>query len=853
MHKNNVFVGDQALVLEDVKCRGKLATKKRKRKKDEDAAAMEDNPAEENPENSPENCPCGPVKWLHVHHNHEWLASFQVSQTERMWINQLESSKNVTFQLQAIAGLAALDKVTYSTVNALNTCARNKRTYHRVRSEAALALAKIAGEPTNWAGVNTLLNLYREAFFNPDTQEADAEGSEAADKGSMDPADQLVSAATGVAIGMLRDEDGHSPQEASDFLLELLRLAPHDTVTFSASERTVYLLKGVGLLALDAEERLEAALGAVEVCLQRDKIFASPQMMITCAGLQATSSLLLEHHRRYPEADCRLLDRSLFLLRAHTLRHLPHNVRTIAHVCVIMLESLRRGSKHGFQALIEVVEEEASPRVKADVIAAAKDAMVVFRRSMHEPLSTGDMYDLLDFALAPEMPVQVTYKIFELVQQLGRRPLCLHRASDEDLHREFCARVQEEQRTLATLAQARPAMADMGRVGSRPTKKTVILQDPAMDAPPSPSLQSYTTESGHTFQVGQRIRGKWRNGSQWYGGSIDRIHANGRFDVRYDDGDLERDVGIDRVIPEGGWQFSSATAQELVTSSKKQSSGGAKQSKQSGDPDAQASAPEPPKEKVLTEEEKKQKLVEELMRLASKILNGIRSARAARYFMKPVDVNSFGGESQEQKEKALNEYLKVIGGVSMDLGTITDKARGGKYTSPLDFRDNMRQIFINSRKFNSDHPESVVYMSGEKLSEAFESKWKESGIEELWEAGEIRPLIHRVESRAHASAMGGHGSADPLYKRGQKVTFEDERTQKMWSACLLVLKDVKTNAKAWPFLKPVNPVSDNAPNYFEIVKTPMDLATITDKLASRVYPNVAAFKSDMELVFENCR
>ena len=47
-----------------------LATKKRKRKKDEEAAAMEDNPAEENPENSSENCPCGPVKWLHVHHNH---------------------------------------------------------------------------------------------------------------------------------------------------------------------------------------------------------------------------------------------------------------------------------------------------------------------------------------------------------------------------------------------------------------------------------------------------------------------------------------------------------------------------------------------------------------------------------------------------------------------------------------------------------------------------------------------------------------------------------------------------------------------------------------------------------------
>eukprot|EP00212_Chloropicon_laureae_P001071 CAMPEP_0198457516 /NCGR_PEP_ID=MMETSP1453-20131121/30365_1 /TAXON_ID=1461543 ORGANISM="Unidentified sp., Strain RCC701" /NCGR_SAMPLE_ID=MMETSP1453 /ASSEMBLY_ACC=CAM_ASM_001118 /LENGTH=99 /DNA_ID=CAMNT_0044182251 /DNA_START=1 /DNA_END=297 /DNA_ORIENTATION=+ len=99
--------------------------------------------------------------------------------------------------------------------------------------------------------------------------------------------------------------------------------------------------------------------------------------------------------------------------------------------------------------------------------------------------------------------------------------------------------------------------------------------------------------------------------------------------------------------------------------------------------------------------------------------------------MKPVSVLSFGGETQEQKEKAFNQYLEIVGGKLMDLGTVTERARGGKYDNPLNFRDDMRQIFINCRKFNTD-PESIVSKAGEKLSETFETRWKESGIEELW-------------------------------------------------------------------------------------------------------------------------
>ena len=62
-------------VLEEIKCHGKLAAKR------------EEGRQEETPD---EKEPCGPVKWLGVHHNFSG-SPFEVSQPEKMWINQLEA------------------------------------------------------------------------------------------------------------------------------------------------------------------------------------------------------------------------------------------------------------------------------------------------------------------------------------------------------------------------------------------------------------------------------------------------------------------------------------------------------------------------------------------------------------------------------------------------------------------------------------------------------------------------------------------------------------------------------------------------------------------------------------------
>lgn len=57
---------------------------------------------------------------------------------------------------------------------------------------------------------------------------------------------------------------------------------------------------------------------------------------------------------------------------------------------------------------------------------------------------------------------------------------------------------------------------------------------------------------------------------------------------------------------------------------------------------------------------------------------------------------------------------------------------------------------------------------------------------------------------------------------------------------------------AFPFSMPVDPVALNLPLYTTVVKEPMDLGTVRQKLSNKKYPNATKFQEDVERTFENC-
>ncbi len=54
------------------------------------------------------------------------------------------------------------------------------------------------------------------------------------------------------------------------------------------------------------------------------------------------------------------------------------------------------------------------------------------------------------------------------------------------------------------------------------------------------------------------------------------------------------------------------------------------------------------------------------------------------------------------------------------------------------------------------------------------------------------------------------------------------------------------------FMQPVDPVAHGAPNYYQVIKRPMDLSNIKAKLDDSAYHDQEDFADDIRLMFSNC-
>ncbi|SPP86933.1 nucleosome-remodeling factor subunit NURF301 isoform X1 [Drosophila guanche] len=66
-----------------------------------------------------------------------------------------------------------------------------------------------------------------------------------------------------------------------------------------------------------------------------------------------------------------------------------------------------------------------------------------------------------------------------------------------------------------------------------------------------------------------------------------------------------------------------------------------------------------------------------------------------------------------------------------------------------------------------------------------------------------------------------------------------------------LIKQIQSHKSAWPFMEPVDP--DEAPDYYIVIKEPMDLKRMETKLESKAYTKLADFIGDMTKIFDNCR
>lgn len=275
-----------------------------------------------------------------------------------------------------------------------------------------------------------------------------------------------------------------------------------------------------------------------------------------------------------------------------------------------------------------------------------------------------------------------------------------------------------------------------------------------------------------------------------------------------------------------------------------------------------------------------------------KALQSLRRMKDAGPFNQPVDFVTL----------QIPTYPDVIKN-PIDLKTMEEKLKGGKYEFVEQYTADFNQIIQNSEIFNGlTHP---VTLSAHNIKASFEKQMsnlpapdvvepaKEDKKKKATAPAPAAPKPPPVRRESRSSVGGGTAKSPaaasptqtfalgpqgvPLIRRDSTVNdgrpkreihppaprdlpyANQKPKKKKFQLELRFCQEVITEMKktrhqlyGGPFMTPVDAVALNIPQYFKIIKKPMDLSTIEKKLSSGQYENAKEFEADIRLMFQNC-
>ncbi|KAJ2997055.1 hypothetical protein HDV02_005925 [Globomyces sp. JEL0801] len=177
-----------------------------------------------------------------------------------------------------------------------------------------------------------------------------------------------------------------------------------------------------------------------------------------------------------------------------------------------------------------------------------------------------------------------------------------------------------------------------------------------------------------------------------------------------------------------------------------------------------------------------------------KVFKKLLSHPNSHWFMAPVDPVALN----------LPTYFQIIKN-PMDLGTIKKKLERGDYETELSFAEDVRLVFANATSFNP--PGSQVYIDASLLRMSFNREFDE-------------------QSNSNAATKSFQEIAQII-------------VEKLWESTHSAI-----------FRYPVD--GTLYPEYYNAIKTPIDLQTIVGKIVDLKYKSLYEFDEDIALLLSNC-
>lgn len=159
--------------------------------------------------------------------------------------------------------------------------------------------------------------------------------------------------------------------------------------------------------------------------------------------------------------------------------------------------------------------------------------------------------------------------------------------------------------------------------------------------------------------------------------------------------------------------------------------------------------------------------------------------------------------------------------------------------------DYYRNDFDSLEDDTFDVPRRVMPLAGMSSSE------RKNLIDRLREELERIRAFHKNVTLTLTRASKSLGVSRCSSGPGEKVAPVSACTMLRMKQCETLLKRLMSHPDGWLFNTPVDVVKLNIPDYFTIIKHPMDFGTVKSKLTSGTYSSPSEFSADVRLTFSN--
>ncbi|KAG6633274.1 transcription factor GTE10-like isoform X1 [Carya illinoinensis] len=188
--------------------------------------------------------------------------------------------------------------------------------------------------------------------------------------------------------------------------------------------------------------------------------------------------------------------------------------------------------------------------------------------------------------------------------------------------------------------------------------------------------------------------------------------------------------------------------------------------------------------------------------------------------------------------------------VPMQVFSLSKMSQSQRKKLELRLKMELEQVQILQRKVASLNSNVVVLSPSSDIRSCSDGK-KRPPLESLWRSTEISAPHGKKRAPAGRNGSRVKKSSSGLFEPVKLTALENTSNALLMEKCKLLLQGVMLHKYASIFNEPVDVVKWNIPDYFTVIKHPMDLGTVKRRIDSGEYSSPLVFASDVRLTFSN--